>query len=80
MGVKRSSLKLYEESMDHNDAVEALKDFLALCEGAKSDIYSSLNKSYEEQVAKNRAILISIIDVIVVLGQRNVALCRNWDE
>jgi len=49
IGVKRSSLKLHEESKDHTDAVEALKDFLAACEGAKSDICSSLSKSYEEQ-------------------------------
>jgi hypothetical protein len=52
---------LYEESKDHIDAVEASKDFLAVCEDAKSDIYSSLSKSYEAQVAKNRAIVISII-------------------
>ena len=31
-------------------------------------------------MAKNRAILISIIDIIVVLGQRNIALRGNWDK
>ncbi|VDI17171.1 Hypothetical predicted protein [Mytilus galloprovincialis] len=36
--------------------------------------------SYENRVAKNRAILISIIDIIVVLGQRNIALRGNWDR
>ena len=61
IGVKRSSLKLHEESKDHIDAVEASRDFLAVCEDAKSDIYSSLSKRYEGQVAKNRAIVISII-------------------
>ena len=75
IGVKRSF-----ESKDHFDAVEAAREFLAVYEGAKSDIYSSLSKSYEEQVAKNRAILISIIDVIVVLDQRNIALRGNWDK
>lgn len=80
IGVKRSSLKLHEESKDRIDAAEASKDFLAVCEDAKSDIYSSLSKIYEEQVAKNRTILISIIDVIAVLGQRNIALCGNWDK
>ena len=31
-------------------------------------------------MAKNRAILISIIHVIVVLGQRNIGLRGNWDK
>jgi len=29
-------------------------------------------------MAKKRAVLISIIDVIVVFGQRNIALRGNW--
>jgi len=37
-GVKCSSLKLHEESKNHIDAVEASKNLLAVCEGAKSDI------------------------------------------
>ena len=35
IGVKCSFLKLHEESKDHIDAVEASKDFLVICEGAK---------------------------------------------
>ena len=48
IGVKHSSLKLHEESKQRIDAVDTWKDFLAVCEGAKSDIYSSLIKHYEE--------------------------------
>ena len=58
--VKRSSLKLHEESKNHIDAVEASKNLLAVCEGAKSDI-----TPHSAKVTKNRAILISIIDVIM---------------
>ncbi|CAG2217955.1 unnamed protein product [Mytilus edulis] len=79
VGVKRSSLKGHEESDAHIYAAEAAKDFIAICQGSKPDIYSSLSKSYENRVAKNRAILISIIDIIVVLGQRNIALREHLE-
>lgn len=68
-GVKCSSLKGHEESDAHIYAAEAAKDFIAICQRSKPDIHSSLSKSYENRVAQNSAILISIIDIIVVLGQ-----------
>ncbi|VDI42122.1 Hypothetical predicted protein [Mytilus galloprovincialis] len=80
VGVKRSSLKGHEESDAHIYTAEAAKDFIAICHGSKPDIYSSLRQNYENRVAKSRAILISIIDIIVVLGQRNFALRGNWDK
>lgn len=74
VGVKRSPLKGHEESDAHNYAAEAAKDCIAIYQGSKTDIYSSHSKSYENKAAKNRAILVSIIDIIVFLGQRNIAL------
>ena len=55
IGVKLSSLKLHEASKDHNDTVDASKDFFGGLLKHKSDIYSSLSQSYKQQVAKNKS-------------------------
>ena len=45
------------------------------------DIQSCLSTTYENQVKKTRAILLSIIDVVLVLGQRNVAFRgHTWNK
>lgn len=37
-------------------------------------------KDYEDKVNRNYDILLSIIDVTIVLGPRNIALRENWDK
>ncbi|VDI15927.1 Hypothetical predicted protein [Mytilus galloprovincialis] len=80
VGNKRSTLKSHDDSVDHRNAVEKAENFISVCEGKKPSICSSLSKAYEDKVKKNHDILLSIIDVIIVLGQRNIALRGNWDK
>lgn len=48
--------------------------------GEEKNIKSSISKSYEDNVIKNRAILSNIITVVVALGQRNIPFRgHRWD-
>ena len=55
--------------------------FLEIAFGHSRDIQSSLSKAYEDKIKQNRAILLSIIDVVIVLGKHNVPFRgHNWDK
>jgi len=43
----------------------------------KTSVTQSLSKAYEEKIERNRAALISIIDIIITLGKRNSAFGVN---
>lgn len=46
-----------------------------------TDIQSSLSKAYADELKRNRAILLSIIDIIVTLGQRNIPFRgHGWNK
>lgn len=48
--------------------------------GEEKNIKSSISKSYEDNVIKNRAILSDIITVVVALSQRNIPFRgHRWD-
>ena len=80
-GSKRGALPGHEATEAHKTAAIKALSFLDIASGHSSDIQSSLSKAYEDQVKKNRAILLSIIDVVIALGQRNVALRgHGWDK
>lgn len=80
LGNKRSTFKSHDEFVDHKNAIEKAKNFISVCEGEKSSICSSRSKDYEDKVNRNYDILLSIIDVTIVLGPRNIALRENWDK
>ncbi|CAG2199848.1 unnamed protein product [Mytilus edulis] len=77
---KKGGLKLHEISKMHKEAMEKSENLLSVSQGEKANIYSSISKAYEDKVSYNRKVLLSIIDVIIVLGQRNIALRGNWDK
>ena len=55
--------------------------FKSVSTGASKCIHSCLSSAYEGQVEKNRAVLLSIIDVVLVLGQRNIAFRgHSWNK
>lgn len=54
------------------------ENLTSICLKRKSDVHTSISKAYEDRVNRNRQILLAIIDVIVCLGQRNIALRGNW--
>ena len=61
-GSKRGALPLHEASESHKMA--AMKAVAFKLKG----IQSSVSSEHEEQVKRNRSILLSIIDVIIALG------------
>ena len=49
--------------------------------GEEKNIKCSISKSYEDNIKKNQEIILNIIDVIVVMGQRNIPFRgHNWDK
>lgn len=80
-GSKHGALPGHEATETHKTAATKALSFLDIALGHSSNIQSSLSKAYEDQVKKNRAMLQSIIDVVIALGQRNVALRgHGWDK
>ena len=56
-------------------------EFLRVCDSKeRKDVYSFLSTAYKEKIERNRKILLSIVDVIVTLGKRNIGLRGSWDK
>ncbi|WAR22460.1 hypothetical protein MAR_016434, partial [Mya arenaria] len=64
----------HKKSSSHASATEAADNFVAIMEGQKKDIMSTLSSSHIMLVEKNRQVLVSIVDAIVLCGQQNIAL------
>ena len=80
-GAKRGSLFTHEKSEVHKFAAFRASAFRDTIAGISSSIQSSLSSAYKEQVVRNRSILLSIIDVIIVLGRRNIPFRgHKWDK
>ena len=80
-GSKRGALPCHNKSDIHKTAAVRALSFLEIAFGHSRDIQSSLSKAYEDKIKRNRAILLSIIDVVIVLGKRNVPFRgHNWDK
>lgn len=62
----------HSQSEGHQKATELAENFKSIAQGQKKDNSSVINKQYNDKVMTNRNVLLSIIDVIVCLGQRNV--------
>lgn len=52
----------------HQNALVKAVSFMNVYSGEEKNIKSSISKSYEDNVIKNRAILSGIITVVVALG------------
>ncbi|KAJ8301791.1 hypothetical protein KUTeg_020778, partial [Tegillarca granosa] len=80
-GIKRGMLLSHNNSQCHQQSAARTHNFKTISSGEKKDILSSLSQSYEENVTRNREILLSIIDTIIVLSQQNIPLRgHNWDK
>lgn len=79
-GAKRGMLKSHHTSKVHIDAQTANDAFLSICKGEKKSINEKISTAYAERIAANRKIMISIIDVIVRLSSRGLALRGTWDK
>ena len=67
----------HNESRKHQDATSKAKTLSK----DKKDIYASILKSYAEKVSWNREIILRIINIVVVLGQQNIAFRgHTWNK
>ena len=73
-------LKLHIQSASHIDAVVKGDHFLHVVSGRNKDIYSQLSTQINDTVERNRHILKSIIDVVVLCGQQNIALRGHTEQ
>ena len=53
---------------------------LAICDNKRLSVASQVIAAYSESVERNRAILLSIIDVITSLAERGIPLRGNWNS
>ena len=80
-GKKRGALPIHESTDAHKAAAIKALAFKDIATGKAEDIQSLLSTSYREQIMKHRAIIMSIIDIIIVLGQRNIPLRgHSWSK
>ena len=81
VGDKRGNFKKHEQCKQHQDAQQQATEFLRVCDSKeRKDVYSFLSTAYKEKIERNRKILLSIVDVIVTLGKRNIGLRGSWDK
>ena len=80
-GARRGALPSHELTEIHKGAAMKALAFKDVAAGRSKDIRSCLSSSYQEQVKINRAILLSIIDIIISLGQRNIPFRgHGWNK
>ena len=81
VGGKCGNFKKHEQCKQHQDAQQQATEFLRVCDSKeRKNVYSFLSTAYKEKIERNRKILLSIVDVIVTLGKRNIGLRGSWDK
>ncbi|WAR26177.1 LOW QUALITY PROTEIN: P52K-like protein [Mya arenaria] len=68
----------HSKSQCHIDQLIAAENYLAVLKGQKKDIECTISQ-FNAMVEKNRQILVSIVETIILCGQQNIAL-RGHDE
>ncbi|WAR23625.1 P52K-like protein [Mya arenaria] len=69
----------HSKSQCHIDQLIAAENYLAVLKGQKKDIECTISSQFNAMVEKNRQILVSIVETIILCGQQNIAL-RGHDE
>jgi hypothetical protein len=80
LGEKRGRLSLNSNSERHMKALKKSSLLLYVSDQTKPSIVQSISKAYNGKVEKNRASLLSLIDVIITLGNRNISFRGNWNK
>jgi len=75
-----TSLKSHINSQFHQNSTMALDNFIRTYQNPSLSISSLLDKGRIERVNRNKAILISIIKVIITCSRQNIALRGHRDE
>ncbi|XP_062608080.1 zinc finger MYM-type protein 1-like [Saccostrea cucullata] len=79
-GETRGALERHAKSDRHKTAQEKSEMFLMTVKGESIPVTESISKAYQENVQRNRACLMSVIDVVIQLGQRNIPFRGNWSK
>ena len=79
-GEVRGVLNNHEKSEGHQMATEMSENFLNITTGQKETPQQSSSRFYEAKVQRNTKALKSIIDVVIVLGQRGLALRGDYNK
>src|SRR6218665_1703723 len=77
-GEKRGILFGHENSERHQRAAILASNILKISRGKMSSIAEHINTEYVTTVKKNREILLLILDVIIVLGRKNLPLRGSY--
>lgn len=78
VGEKRGIISNHESTPGHVTASAFAQNFLSVTKAENKDIQSVISSQYSEKVKTNRKILLSILDVILNLGRRNIAFRGTW--
>lgn len=70
----------HQSSKRHLQSQEAADNFISIMKGDKKDINSCLSSKFNSLVEKNRQILVSIVDAIVLCGKQNIAFRGHEEE
>ena len=74
VGAKRSILTNHEPTKCHMNSMLAAENSMLVTRREKESIKESLNRSYSENVQKNRDALCSILDAVILLDKKRY--CR----
>ena len=80
IGAKRGILTNHELTKCHRNSMVAAENFMLVTRREKESIKESLNRSYSENVQKNRDALCSILDVVILLAKRGIAFRGRSDK
>lgn len=80
IGKKDGYLDKHAGSAAHITASQRAKNFLRCVQNAGEDINAKLCQQEKDAQIRTKKGLLSIIDVVLVLGQRGVALRGNWQK
>ena len=65
-GILDKYIKRHENSADHLHCKDKSENFIAIAEGKKHDVVSMLSSAFAGEIERNREILKSILNVIVL--------------
>lgn len=69
----------HKKSTGHLDAMERAENFIAIHDGKQRNILSRISSDYNMLIERNRQILTSIVETIILCGKQNIAL-RGHDQ
>ena len=73
-------LKRHEKSESHQACLARANRCIEICEGDAQSVEEFISTANANRIKKNRESILSIIDVMLALGKRGLALIGTWDK